>query len=152
MFWMDNTKSTSCKYVGERAGELGGKGECEKRAYFSILKNNYSGQRKVRTNHLSRSYIMLHAASKSFQKKFCVTIKMNCCPLKLQHQASYINSICVVVSAEVKQSFPQLTRFLPLSVNARKHYLHSLTVRKQTGFIQNTKLPDTLSSLRMIRA
>lgn len=133
---MDDTISTSYKYGRQRAGAVR---ECEKRAYFSKLKNNYSGLCKVRINHLFCTYAMLHAASKLFQKKFCVTIQMNYCPLKLQHQASYINSICVVISVEVKQSFPQLTRFLPLSVNARKHALHSLTVRKQTGLNQNGK-------------
>lgn len=44
----------------------------------------------------------------------------------------------MVIFVDVKQSFPELMRFLPLLVNARNHTLPSLTERKPTGFIQNT--------------
>lgn len=101
-------------------------------------KKNSSRLCKVRINHLSCSYVILPAACKFFQKNFYMTIQLNCCPLTLQHQASYITWIHVAIFVDVKQLFPELMRFLPSLINSRNHTLPHLMVRKPSGFIQNT--------------
>lgn len=72
-------------------GESWGQESLTKSLFFKIEKKKLCDRLcKVRISHLSCSYVILHAASVLFQKNFCVTIHLNFCPLKLQHQASHI--------------------------------------------------------------
>lgn len=125
MLWMDDTS-----WKG-RAWSL-------TKSLFSKTEKNSSGLYKVRINPLSWSYVIVHGASILFEKNVCVTIQLNCCPLKLQ--ASCMSQIHTVRSMNVKRSFPELLRFLPLLIltNSRPMHLPSLMVRKPASFIQNT--------------
>lgn len=123
MFWMDDT---SWK---RRAWNL-------TKSLFFKTENNSSRFYKARINSLSWSYVMAHGVSKLFEKNFCVTIQLNCCPLKFQ--ASCMTQIHRVRFINVKKIISRTTDILTFISIFRTHALLNLMVRKPPSFIQNT--------------